>query len=128
MRAARRAVACGALAGCVAALSGCLGLGARSPDEAVFACDRGFRAADWNSSARLKTGQSIARCHWLDGWSEARVARALGRRDFGPALAPEYVLPGGATTSKNLEEWLLKLRFGHGSRGLESARTETMPV
>ena len=126
--AARGALACVVLLACSLVLTGCLGLGSSSPDEATFNCDRGFRVADWNSKERLKTGQSIAKCGWLDGWPEARVRRELGRRDFGPSLAPEYVLPGGEDASRRLRQWLLKLMFDRGSRQLKTAKTETMPV
>lgn len=126
--AARRATACVAPLACSVMLTGCFGLGSSSPDEATFNCDRGFRAADWSSRARLKTGQSIARCGWLDGWPQARVRRELGRPDFGTPLAPEYILPGGKDASMRLREWLLKLKFDHGSGRLKTAETETMPV
>jgi hypothetical protein len=61
--------------------SGCAGAG----EERAFSCDRGFAAADWREH-RLVTGRSIVKCHRLDGWSEARVVRALGR--------PEWALRG----------------------------------
>jgi hypothetical protein len=126
--AARAALACVALLACSLVLAGCLRLDSSSPAEATFNCDRGFRVADWNSKARLKTGQSIAKCGWLNGWPEARVRRVLGGRDFGTPLAPEYVLPGGEDASRNLRQWLLKLEFARGSRQLKTAKTETMPV
>jgi hypothetical protein len=125
---ARMACACVALLTCGLVFAGCFGLGSSSPDEATFNCTRGFRAADWNSKNRLKTGQSIAKCGWLDGWTVGRVRRELGLRDFGTALAPEYVLPGGEATSKHLQQWLLKLRFDPDSRRLDAVKTETMPV
>jgi hypothetical protein len=121
-----RRAACLLVLLCVAtSLSGCLGLGT-SKDEATFDCKRGFRVADWQSTRRLRTGQSIAKCDWLAGWSERRVRRDLGRPDFGPRLAPEYVLPGGADASRNLQQWVLKLRFDPSDRRLVSAKTAKM--
>jgi len=49
-------------------------------DRVTFNCDRGFHTADWKS-ARLQTGQSVAKCDWLDGKSRAQVAQALGAAD-----------------------------------------------
>jgi hypothetical protein len=100
---------------------------ASSPDEATFPCDHGFRAADWNSHQRLKTGQSIAKCGWLNGWSSEHIRTTLGRPDFGPRTAPEYVLPGGEDAGEDLHEWLLKVHFDTSGR-VTSARTETMPI
>lgn len=109
------------------ALGGCLG-GASSADEATFACARGFRSSDWHSPQKLKTGQSIAKCGWLEGWSQTGVRRVLGRPDFGTPYAPEYVLPGGAEASERLQEWILKLRFNRKTRRLDDATTVTMNV
>lgn len=128
LNALRAPMAYAGLLSCGLVVAGCLGLGSSSPDKATFDCDRGFRTADWNSKARLKTGQSIANCRWLKGWPEARVTRELGRRDFGTPLAPEYVLPGGKDASEHLRQWLLKLKFDPASRRLTAADTETMPV
>jgi hypothetical protein len=122
---AARGGSASALLACGILLGGCFG--SSSNDQATFDCGRGFRLADRNSSSRLKAGQSIKKCGWLNGWSATRVRQELGPRDFGTTLAPEYVLPGG-DASKHLQQWLLKLRFDAESHKLERVKTETMPV
>jgi hypothetical protein len=61
----------------LAVVAGC-GESAAEREQRAYACERGFRAADWRAEP-LMTAQSIARCGWLDGWSERRLVRALGR-------------------------------------------------
>lgn len=119
------AVCAGALFASV--FAGCASFGA-SPDTATFDCDRGFRSSDWNSRQRLKTGQSIVECGWLEKWSAQRVRTQLGRADFGTATTPEYALPGGVDAAKRLHGWLLKLEFDPQSHRLKSAKTDTMPI
>ena len=109
-------------------VAGCFG--SSSQDEVTFDCKRGFRVSDWTarSPIRLKTGQSIVKCRWLDGRTDEQVRQLLGKPDFGPRLAPEYVLPGGRDAGENLREWMLKLRFDPHTGRLVSAEAETMPI
>src|SRR3954447_23777489 len=74
VRGMRSAVRLVVVALVVVASAGCGG----DREERTFACSRGFRASDW-SQQRLMTGQSVAKCGWLQGWDESRVLRALGR-------------------------------------------------
>jgi hypothetical protein len=65
---------------CGVVLGGCWAVKGEH-EEDTFACDRGFRASDWRQ-APLRTGQSIAKCDWLEGWSARKVRETLGRPDF----------------------------------------------
>jgi hypothetical protein len=65
---------------CTVLVAGCWN-GTAEDEEATFACERGFRPGDWRDQT-LKTGQSIAKCDWLDGWSERTVREALGRWEY----------------------------------------------
>jgi hypothetical protein len=64
-------------------MSGCDAAGP-NPHLRAFACDRGFRAADWGSEAtREMTAQSIDQCGWLEGKSRRETMRLLGEPDDG---------------------------------------------
>ena len=53
---------------------------APNPHLRAFACDRGFRAADWESEAtREMTSQSIDQCGWFDGKTRREAMRLLGK-------------------------------------------------
>lgn len=79
-----------AVRGCVLAAasaaflaSGCDAAGP-NPHLRSFACDRGFKAADWAREAtREMTAQSIDRCGWFEGKSRGETMRLLGKPDDG---------------------------------------------
>lgn len=88
-------------------------------------CDRGFAVVDWKRD-RLKTGQSIAKCDWFDGWSARRVERAIGKSDpVGDRREPRWAI-GDSASSIGPTLWELELSLDQRDRVADS-RTGTRP-
>ena len=108
------------------ATAGC-SVGIFPDDDATFACDRGFRASDWESNT-LKTGQSIAKCGWLKDWSQRRVRRVLGEPDGGSARNGIRHVLADSRSSIGPAIWILTIKVDFDSRRVIGARTDTESV
>ena len=114
------------VAALVAAAISAFGCASRNDERQTFDCGRGFRATDWRDDP-LKTGQSIAKCDWLDGWSQERVRRALGRPTFGHG--PRYMRwdIGICDPCLGPTMWRLTIKQTAKHGPVRSARTATGP-
>lgn len=114
------------IAGPVVWLRGGFWHGSGSDEEATYSCSRDMRIRDWKAHP-LKTGQSIARCGWAEGWSQQRMRRVLGR-PYGGSLRKgvRYVLDE-SRESLGPSLWILTLRFDPEHRRIVDASTKTEP-
>jgi hypothetical protein len=109
----------------LAALGGA-GCAGSNDEDATFACDRGFRSSDWKTEA-LKTGQSIVKCGWVNGWSEQSVRRELGRPYGGSARNGIHYNLGASQEGIGPLLWILTIELDFDSRRVIDASTETKP-
>ncbi|HMJ34400.1 MAG TPA: hypothetical protein VK501_10830 [Baekduia sp.] len=109
-----------ALAVLVVAAGAGVGLAAMSVHNGRSTCDHGFRTQDWrdrseSGTKQIRTGRAIARCDWLDGWSRARVTKALGRPDARSGRSSTWIL-GDKPDALGPTLWELRLKFDRHGR------------